>query len=479
MKENRDKRELERSPGERSVGELMKEKIKALLAKLQTLLASSEMKDRWSCKATESGLDDCGELEIQRSNRTRDAVAKDGDRSSIKDIFLVLSWSEMVAVRRIMYENFVDIDLKDATNVGALNGDLKILVEDLRKIPRSVLFRLVVSPPFNRFLFSSKIASPNILFPSLSLKLDLTHDMSKIEYVGGVNYIFRVVHKAESSYITCEKKSPDYVQDPLQRLPRITLNSGSTFRPMVELFSVQIMNLNSSCNIFGTIRHVSGIQMQYLYNRKREESESIDPENPLLLIGPVQAISGYRDFGLLVDLTVMDKDKDLPLVTRGLMSWKFSKDPPGHLYNQPTSYEVDGDYGDDYASCYVRVNYMVIKHGVQATLTVMLIIGDGEDPSQVYGQITACNSTFSEGSLLFQKKSNEHIDVSPEQLIPLSRSVVAVPFDTFLIVRADLSISSDVIAEGMAKFRTEFTGTFQENICGKGKSEILVKVTWA
>ncbi|KAF8395613.1 hypothetical protein HHK36_019563 [Tetracentron sinense] len=232
--------------------------------------------------------------------------------------------------------------------------------------------------------------------------------MSKIEYSGGVNYIFRVVHKAESSYLACEKKSPDYVQDPLQRLPRITLNSGSTFRPMVELFSVQIMNLNSSCNIFGTIRHVSGNQRQYLYNRKREESESIDPENPLLLIGPVQAISGYRNFDLLVDLTVMDKDKDLPLV---------------------------------------RVNYMVIKHGVQATLTVMLIIGDGEDPSHVYGQITACNSTFSEGSLLFRKKLNEHIDVSPGQLIPLSRSVVAVPFDTFLIVRADLSISSDVIAE--------------------------------
>ncbi|KAF8395036.1 hypothetical protein HHK36_018975 [Tetracentron sinense] len=280
--------------------------------------------------------------------------------------------------------------------------------------------------------------------------------MSKIEYSGGVNYIFRVVHKAESSYIAYKKKSPDYVEDPLQRLPRITLNNGSTFRPMVELFSVQIMNLNSSCNIFGTIRHVSGNQRQYLYNRKREESESIDPENPLLLIGPVQAISGYWNFALLVDLTVMDKDKDLPLVTRGLMSWKFCKDPPGHVYYQPLSYEVDGDYGDDYDSCYVRVNCIVLKHGVQATLTVTLIIGDGEDPSHVYGQITACNSTFSERSLLFRKKSNEHID----------------PMDYD-------AISSDVIVKGTAEFRTEFSGTFEKRICGQGGSEILVTVTWA
>ncbi|KAF8395030.1 hypothetical protein HHK36_018970 [Tetracentron sinense] len=302
--------------------------------------------------------------------------------------------------------------------------------------------------------------------------------MSKIEYIGGINYVFGIGRKNKSgSYKGYEEKPPDYVQDPLKRVPRIMRSNGTFFRPLVEVFSVQIMNLNRRCNIFGEIKVVEGIKIQYLYNRKREESESIDPDNPLLLIGPVQTISGFGNFGIYVDLMVKDKDKDLPLVSRGLMSWDFYESYR-MVYDRPTPYEVDGDYGDDYDSCPVRVNYAVLNNGVEATLTVTLIIGDGEDPSHVYGRITACNSKFSEGSLLFRQKSNEHLDVRPGQVIPLSRSVVAVPFNSFLIVRADLSISSDVIANGTAEFRTKFSGTFDKRICGQGGSVILVTVTW-
>ncbi|KAF8370196.1 hypothetical protein HHK36_031768 [Tetracentron sinense] len=238
---------------------------------------------------------------------------------------------------------------------------------------------------------------------SSSLKPDLSYDMSKIEYIGGINYVFGIGRKNKSgSYKGYEEKPPDYVQDPLKRVPRIMRSNGTFFRPLVEVFSVQIMNLNRRCNIFGEIKVVEGIKIQYLYNRKREESESIDPDNPLLLIGPVQTISGFGNFGIYVDLMVKDKDKDLPLVSRGLMSWDFYESYR-MVYDRPTPYEVDGDYGDDYDSCPVRVNYAVLNNGVEATLTFTLIIGDGEDPSHVYGRITACNSKFSEGSLLFRQ----------------------------------------------------------------------------
>ncbi|KAF8394831.1 hypothetical protein HHK36_018767 [Tetracentron sinense] len=216
------------------------------------------------------------------------------------------------------------------------------------------------------------------------------------------------------------------------------------------------------------------------FNTSTTESESIGPEDDVLLIGPVRTISGYGTFVIYVDL--MDKDTDLPLLTDGLMAWNPNQ--RGNVYDQPTSDEVDGDYGDDYDSGSVIVNYIVLTHAVEATVTVTLLVEDGEDPFHVYGRITACNSTFSEGSLLFRKKSNEHIDVMPGQLIPLSRSVVAVPFDSILTVQADLrdygAISSDVIAKGMAVFHPEFFGTADNSICGPGnKKKILVNVTWA
>ncbi|KAF8394863.1 hypothetical protein HHK36_018800 [Tetracentron sinense] len=251
---------------------------------------------------------------------------------------------------------------------------------------------------------------------------------------------------------------------PTLNRPRVICSDGSLYRPLVEVFSVQIMNINKVCNIYGTIRLVEGIELQHLYNRIREESESesVDPGDDVLLIGPVRTISGYGNFVIYVDL--MDKDTDLPLVTRGLMPWNVNR--YGHLYDQPTSGEVDGDYGNDYDSGSVIVNYIMLTHAVEATVTVTLLVGHGEDPSHVYGRITACNSTFSEGSLLFRKKSDEHIDVRPGQLIPLSRSVVAVPFNSVLIVQVDMwdcnAISSDMIAKGTAEFHTVFSGKLQK-----------------
>ncbi|KAF8394819.1 hypothetical protein HHK36_018755 [Tetracentron sinense] len=245
--------------------------------------------------------------------------------------------------------------------------------------------------------------------------------MSKIEYLGGRRIFIGIVPEGEDY--------ENYVEPPLERVPRLTRPCGSLYRPLVEVFSVQIMNINKVCNIYGTIRLREGIEIQHLYNRIREESESIGPEDD--------------------------------------------------VYDQPTSDEVDGDYGDDYDSGSVIVNYIVFTHAVEATVTVTLLVEHGgEDPSHVYGRITACNSTFSEGSLLFRKKSNEHIDVMPGQLIPLSRSVVAVPFNSVLIVQADLwdygAISSDVIAKGTAEFHTVFSGTFENSICCQDY-KILVK----
>ncbi|KAL7232923.1 hypothetical protein ACSBR1_016725 [Camellia fascicularis] len=80
-------------------------------------------------------------------------------------------------------------------------------------------------------------------------------------------------------------------------------------------------------------------------------------------------------------------------------------------------------------------------------------------------------------SVLFRKKSDEHVDVRPEQPIPLSRSVVAVPSNSSLIVWAVLMDHNGEIAKGTAEFPAQLSGTAQKNIFGQ-HGEIRVKVTW-
>ncbi|KMT11884.1 hypothetical protein BVRB_5g104550 [Beta vulgaris subsp. vulgaris] len=63
------------------------------------------------------------------------------------------------------------------------------------------------------------------------------------------------------------------------------------------------------------------------------------------------------------------------------------------------------------------------SNNVQATISV-LINGDGEDPGDVYGNISGrfgINSQF----ILFNKSQSEYIEVRPEEFIPLERDEMA------------------------------------------------------
>ncbi|KAF8395082.1 hypothetical protein HHK36_019022 [Tetracentron sinense] len=273
-----------------------------------------------------------------------------------------------------------------------------------------------------------------------------------------------------------DEMEPESVEEASELIPRNMEGHYEHFlRPLIELYSVHILNFTG--NIYGTIRVQDPMLLQDIYIREREDSEPICPaDNDLLMTGPDEALSALGDFTIFVDL--MDKDRGLPLVTRGLMARTMNK----YRYDKPIVSVVKGNYGDGYESCSVRVRYNLLRDAVEAAVKVTLIIRDGEDPSHVFGRITACNPNFAEEKIvLFRKSSKEHIDVRSGQLIPLSRFVVVVPVNSSLIVGADLlnynAISSDTIAKGTAEFPAKFRGTFEKLICGQC-SEIQVKVTF-
>ncbi|KAF8395081.1 hypothetical protein HHK36_019021 [Tetracentron sinense] len=232
-----------------------------------------------------------------------------------------------------------------------------------------------------------------------------------------------------------DEMEPESMEKAPVMIPRIRRYCGRFVRPLIQLYSVYIMNFTG--NIYGTIRVQDTMLLQDLYIREREESEPICPaHNELLMSGPDVAMSARGDFAIFVDLME-------------LHAWV----------------------------------HCVHRDAVEAAVEVKLIIRDGEDPSHVFGRITACNSYFAEEILLFRKRSDKHMDVRSGQLIPLSRFVVTVPVHSFLIVRADLwnynAISSDAIVKGTVEFPfpTELRGTFEKRICGQC-SEIQVKGTF-
>ncbi|KAK9279551.1 hypothetical protein L1049_013230 [Liquidambar formosana] len=84
-------------------------------------------------------------------------------------------------------------------------------------------------------------------------------------------------------------------------------------RPLVEVFSVRINDNISGqdpVDLYGTITVTDGLGCQNIYNRKRENYESIHPGETALLTGPVRSISAYGSF--TINVALMDDSERSP-----------------------------------------------------------------------------------------------------------------------------------------------------------------------
>ncbi|KAI0148180.1 ribosome-inactivating protein [Hypoxylon sp. NC0597] len=248
-------------------------------------------------------------------------------------------------------------------------------------------------------------------------------------------------------------------------------------RALVEIFWMRIDKIDGENlgSLYGTVKVTDGPGSQDVYNRDKNNIEYIHADQFALLTGPPEAISAADSFSIDVDLW----NKNAWLSDHGIAqgSISFNVFDPGNKYDENVTYQVSGEYGS------VTLNYVILSNAAQALVEVILIDGDGEDPADVYGNISADNGYAYYGeSELFRKASSEHIDVRPGAKIPLLRSAIAVPMTRSLRIKAllydhDVISSDDEIANGVAVFDPLILQSENKYITGKyGKIE--VRVTW-
>ncbi|GAV71063.1 RIP domain-containing protein [Cephalotus follicularis] len=245
----------------------------------------------------------------------------------------------------------------------------------------------------------------------------------------------------------------------------------SLARALTEVLSVRVHNKNGSGKVYGTIIVTDALGFQYIYNRTKRDPEALTNDEDAMLTGPARPISAYGSFNFKAVLTDKHWWSSDDEISNGRFWWEFTDTT--NEYDKPLSRAIDGKDGS------LTVNYIVFRDAVAVSLRVEVI--EGSRYKNVYGELTATNSNFGESSdhkiVLFKRSLDSRQHFNPGQLVPLSRSVVAVPFSSSLILTANLSthheredLRSGVdseIANGTATFVAQPSGTSERIISGK------------
>lgn len=275
---------------------------------------------------------------------------------------------------------------------------------------------------------------------------------------------------------------PSTSSRPKRSVPDMTYPDGAftsnTIFPqgqqLLEIFYVRVNNIDDEDpgQLYGSVIVTDSIGVENIWSRGHHSYVNTKPGQDILLEGPSRALSSSDEFYINIDLWDYDTLSPDDSIAQGRIIFNPSDYFTEH--DVVKIRDVHGHYGS------VTISYMVMTDGLYASIEVILINGDNEDPANVFGEIVVNNGHGQ--SELFRKASNEYVDVSPLSPIPLSRSVVAVPTTDKLLVNAELwdydTISAnDEIARGSVEFTPRYKQSESLEISGAyGKVE--VRVTW-
>ncbi|KAK6230443.1 hypothetical protein QUC31_001961 [Theobroma cacao] len=253
----------------------------------------------------------------------------------------------------------------------------------------------------------------------------------------------------------------------------------SYVRTLVSIEYVRVNNIDGENpgQLYGTVKVEDFWGVHTVYDRSSSDCESKGPGEFATLIGPSTAISGGDVFVINVSLRDHDRWSPDDEIAEGKIVWEPRNENLTFTnYDKRLEEVVSGKYGN------VTVGYSVVRQALNAIVDVLLINGDKESPADVYGTIKGSQDL--EGSstslTLFEKSSDEYVQVRPYHSIPLTRSVVVAPMSSGLIITTDLwdydTVSSDdQIAKGSVHFDA-MVGTQTKSIYGE-YGEVQVSIT--
>ncbi|KAI9082809.1 hypothetical protein K1719_035139 [Acacia pycnantha] len=215
-----------------------------------------------------------------------------------------------------------------------------------------------------------------------------------------------------------------------------TNNDGQCFLgvPLVQVFTVQINNIDDkdTRQLCGTITVDNGLYTESLYDRTSDNYESIKPGQNASLIGPSESVSAFGN--VIVKLLLTNKGTlsgDSAIINQ-VISWDSAN--MADVYDELISQKLD-----DSGRGSVTANYAVLRNAAAARVTVTVL-----ETTKVYGHVSACYDKWEDPKttcMLFDKTSDNYVDVRRLETIPMSRSVVAVPLDRSLKVTGSLKDS--------------------------------------
>ncbi|KNA11957.1 hypothetical protein SOVF_130300 [Spinacia oleracea] len=254
---------------------------------------------------------------------------------------------------------------------------------------------------------------------------------------------------------------------------------------LLEVFSVRMYSDEiddiSAAEFDGEVRVTDIATDINLYNPKEGEKPVL-PDGTLRLTGPFRCIvAPYA----CVHLNLVEKSRNLEVC-----NGEFELSPYVNVvpYDERLSTLVSGKHG------FAIINFMLYSCAVQAIVEVSLVTTDhvhGNDliscPASLYGYIHASNDLRSYNcaydlkffqSVLFNvsKENPKEPNTSDgSKIVPLSRSIVAVPIKSQLIIKAQLFDAGTEanIADDTASFMAATSGSESRIIGG-----IMVKVDW-
>ncbi|KAK1400421.1 hypothetical protein POM88_000026 [Heracleum sosnowskyi] len=195
---------------------------------------------------------------------------------------------------------------------------------------------------------------------------------------------------------------------------------------------------------------------------------AIQPRDELILRGPdKESISSEGRLKIEVDLFCGDYKSSI------CYKW-FPVDK--ELHNSPLEKRILSKDG----SGEILVLYALFNNAMEAHLEIELLTSD-ESAINVHGVVAASSSAILQpgySSMVFMKKPSYGMNVRHKERIPLSRSVVAVPYESTLFLDFHLlDDDENDIVEGFFEFLATPGSETEQRFKG-AKGEIVATVTW-